>query len=231
MLCDIMSEIDPTDTPDGDASDGDAPDGETEREPSSRGKNRKGERRRGPKKATPDYLERAALFYLERYASSVANLRRVLMGKVQRSAAHHGTDPEAGAEVVEDLLRRFQRSGLLDDTAYAEGRAVTLHRAGQSLPAIRLRLRQKGVDKDTIDAALDRLHDEADSPELAAALRYARKRRIGPYRSTGRAEKRERDMAALARKGFAPDLCIRIVDTADLGDLETEAGAKPGPLG
>jgi regulatory protein len=188
-------------------------------------------RAKGPKKATPEYLERAALFYLERYASSVDNLRRVLMGKVRRSAAHHGTDPEAGAEAVEDLLRRFQHSGLLDDAGYAEARAVTLHRAGHSLPAIRLRLAQKGVERDTIDQALERLHDEADAPELAAALRYARKRRLGPYRRVARAENRERDLAALARKGFGPDLAIRIVDTDDLETLEEEAGARPGPLG
>lgn len=188
-------------------------------------------RPRGPKKATPEYLERAALFYLERYASSVGNLRRVLMTKVRRSADHHGTDPEAGAEAVEELLARFQRGGLLDDRAYAEGRAVTLHRAGHSLPAIRLRLRQKGVDRETIGAALERLHDEADAPDLAAALRHARKRRLGPYRPAGRAENRQRDMAALARKGFPPDLCQRVVDAEDLADLEDEAGIKPGPLG
>jgi regulatory protein len=188
-------------------------------------------KRRGPKKATPDYLEKAALGYLERYASSTANLRRVLMGKVTRSAQHHGTDPEAGAEAVETILRKLQDGGLLDDTAYAEGRAVTLHRMGHSLPAIRMRLRQKGVDDDTIDHALARLAEEADAPDLAAALRYARKRRIGPYRRVDRGTNRERDMAALARKGFAPDLCQRIVDAEDLADLEAEAGAKPGPLG
>ena len=188
-------------------------------------------RPKGPKKATPAYLERAALFYLERYASSTANLRRILMGKVTRSARHHGTDPEAGAEAVEDLLARFQRSGLLDDRAYAEGRAVTLHRAGHSLPAIRARLAQKGVDADAIDAALARLHEEAAAPELAAALRYVRKRRLGPYRTTGRAANRERDLAALARKGFGFDLARRVIDAEDIAALEDEADIQPGPLG
>jgi regulatory protein len=188
-------------------------------------------KRRGPKRATPEYLEKAALHYLERYASSAANLRRVLMGKVERSARAHGTDREDGARAVERIVRRFLGSGLLDDRAYAEGRAVTLHRAGHSMPAIRARLGQKGIDADTIDAALERLEDEAAKPELAAALRYARKRRLGPYRRDGRAEKRERDMAALARKGFPPDLARRIVDADDLTELEEEAGALPGPLG
>ena len=207
------------------------PHDDSARRPSQSAKRGSGSRRRGPKKATPDYLEKAALAYLERYASSTANLRRVLMGKVTRSAKHHGTDPEAGAEAVEAVLRKLQDSALLDDTTYAQGRAVTLHRMGHSLPAIRMRLRQKGVDSDTIDDALQRLGEEADEPDLAAALRHARKRRIGPYRRVGRAENRERDMAALARKGFSPGLCQRVVDTDDVTELEAEAGAKPGPLG
>ena len=42
------------------------------------------------KPVTAQYLENAALYYLQRFASSSANLRRVLMGKVERSARAHG---------------------------------------------------------------------------------------------------------------------------------------------
>lgn len=189
-------------------------------------------RRRGPRKATPEYLERAALHYLERYASSRANLRRVLLGKVERSARTHGTDRQEGARSVEVLLDRLARAGYLDDAEYARGRARTLHRAGHSAAAIRMKLRQKGVDDDTVGAALETLQDEAEAPELAAALRYARKRRLGPYRpDASREANAERDMAALARKGFSPDLCRRVIGADDLDALEQEAGARPGPLG
>jgi regulatory protein len=187
---------------------------------------------KGPKKATPDYLEKAALHYLERYASSRANLRRVLMGKVERSARFHGTDREDGARAVEQLLDRLARAGYLDDAAYARGRAVSLHRAGHGAQAIRMKLRQKGVDEDTAWAALESLEDEAEAPELAAALRYARKRRLGPYRTPEQREANaERDMAALARKGFSLDLARQVVLTDDLETLEAQAGAQPGPLG
>jgi regulatory protein len=193
---------------------------------------RRGGKRRGPKKATPEYLEKAALSYLERYASSRANLRRVLLGKVERSARWHGTDREAGARQVEALLDRLARAGYLDDDAYARGRAVTLHRAGHAQAAIRMKLLHKGIDRDTAERALQALEDEAEAPELAAALRYARKRRLGPYRPAGsRAANVERDMAALARKGFSPDLAKRVVQTDDLETLEAEAAAQPGPLG
>jgi regulatory protein len=200
--------------------------------PARGGKDDKARTSKAPKKATPDYLEKAALHYLERYASSRANLRRVLMGKVERSARFHGTDREDGAQTVEKLLDRLARAGYLDDAAYARGRAISLHRAGHGAQAIRMKLRQKGVDEDTCWAALESLEEEAEAPELAAALRYARKRRLGPYRAPDRrAANAERDMAALARKGFSLELARQVVLSDDLETLEEQAGAQPGPLG
>ena len=90
--------------------------------------NEKRRRRRGPKKATPEYLEKSALFYLERYATSEENLRRNLLRKVRRSAEAHGTDPEAGAEAVEALLARFRRSGRRLDCWHPLHRMVRLLR-------------------------------------------------------------------------------------------------------
>ena len=59
---------------------------------------------------------------------------------------------------------------------------------------------------------------------MAAALAYARRRRIGPYRTdpTLRAETRLKDLAALARRGFAPALCRRVIDAEDLEALWEE---------
>ena len=79
-------------------------------------------KRRGPRKATPKHLENAALHYLGRFASSAANLKRVLMRKVQRSARFHGTDVDEGRTTVERLVARFARAGLIDDEAYAAAR-------------------------------------------------------------------------------------------------------------
>jgi len=188
-------------------------------------------RRRGPRKATPERLEKAAWAYLERHPSATANLRRVLMRRVQRSAQWHGTDADEGAEAVEAIVAKLQRAGVLDDRAYAEARAVGLHRAGHGVRAIRARLAQKGVDRETAEAALERLADEAADPELGAAVRHARKRRLGPYRGTGRAANRERDLAALCRKGFPPGVAEKVVDAPDAGELEAEADIQPGPLG
>lgn len=178
-------------------------------------------KRKRPKKATPEYLEKSALFYLERYATSVENLRRNLLRKVRRSAEEHATDPEAGAEAVEALLARFQRSGLLDDRVYAQGRCQALLRQGLSLRGIRMRLRGKGVPAEIVDAALEELEEEHTSPDLDAAVAYARKRRIGPYRlQTARVENRERDLAALGRRGFSFGIAVKVVDAESAEALE-----------
>jgi regulatory protein len=183
-------------------------------------------RRRGPKRATAAYLERAALFYLERYASSAANLRRILLRKVARSAAAHETDPEEGAAAVEVLIARFLDSGLLDDAAYARGRVLSLHRRGASARAIRARLSAKGVAAEEVESALAALHDMEADPELAAALAFARRRRLGPFRKAEvRAQHRQRDLAALGRQGFAYGLARRVIEAEDPEALRAEAGS------
>jgi regulatory protein len=63
--------------------------------------------RRKPRKITPDSLGRIALHYLERYATSSENLRRVLIRRVRRSAEAHDTDPDEQippSDAIDDAL-------------------------------------------------------------------------------------------------------------------------------
>ena len=180
-------------------------------------------RRRGPRKATPDHLRNAALHYLERFASSEDNLRRVLMRKVWRSAHHHGTDTAEGAAAVEDIIRRFRETGLLDDAQYAEARARSLRDRGQTARSIRFKLIEKGVAAAEAEQAIGAI-DGADSSgaEREAAVRYARKRRLGPFADPERrAARREKDLAAMARAGFSYDVAQEVVD-ADPEDVADE---------
>ena len=179
---------------------------------------------RPPRRVTPEYLENSALYYLQRFATSSANLRRVLMRKVERSSAAHGTDREEGARWVDALIERYRRSGLLNDEAYAEAKAASLHRRGTSTRAIRGKLASKGVGQEQADAAIASVDAEVEGDlDLAAALAYARRRRIGPYRSRERAERRDRDLAALGRAGFSYDIARRVVDADDPETLGPEA--------
>src|SRR5579883_1558202 len=125
--------------------------------------------RKGPRLATARYLENAALHYLERFASSSANLKRVLMRKVARSARFHGTDPAEGERLVDGIIVRYLEAGLLDDRAYAAQKAASLRRRGGSRYGIRGKLVQKGVEAELIQSTLDQLDEEEGAGDLAAA--------------------------------------------------------------
>lgn len=172
---------------------------------------------------TATSLDNAALYYLGRFASSSGNLRRVLMRKVARST-QAGDDAEAaaaaGARMVDALIERYLKSGLLDDRAYAAQAAASLARRGASRYAIAGKLAQKRVEADLVAEAVATL-DEGGASELAAACALVRRRRLGPYREPGkRAEWRQKDLASLARAGFALDLARRVLKAADVEALE-----------
>lgn len=170
-----------------------------------------------PKRVTKTSLENAALHYLERFSASAESLRRVLMRRVVRAAAAHGDDPEDGAAMVEALIVRYRDTGLLDDHRFAEAKSQSLLRRGTPLRSIRQALCQKGVDADLVDTVLGDLRDEfalrGDEADLAAALAYVRRRRLGPYRPADlRAAYRDRDLASMGRAGFSWQLARRVID-------------------
>jgi regulatory protein len=174
-------------------------------------------RRRGQKAVTAELLEKAALHYLERFASSSTQLKRVLMRRVARSARAHGSDEAAGARIVDAIVERYLRSGLLNDAAYAASRAASLRRRGASRHVIRGKLAMKGVESDLVDQTLATV----EGSEIAAAAALARRRRLGPYRaSETRESHRQKDLAALARAGFSLDVARRVLAAADPDALD-----------
>lgn len=165
-----------------------------------------------PRKATARHLENSALYYLQRFATSSENLKRVLMRKVARSAYVHDTDAGEGEAFVEDLITRFQSSGLLDDAVFAKGRAETLHRRGNSGRQIRAKLRQKGVRDEAIDTALAALGDGGEA-ELTAALNYAKRRRFGPFAIKKPVpEQLQKQLASMARAGFSYNVAKKALE-------------------
>lgn len=178
---------------------------------------------REPKKATARHLENVALWYLQRFAASTESLRRVLLRRVEKSARAHDTDRTEGAAMVEAIITRFRETGLLDDRVYAEGRTRSLHRRGIPSRGVRARLMAKGVGAQDIDAALETLAEATPDPDQAAAVTYARRRRIGPWRQPeDRETHRDRDLAALARQGFDYATARRVIEAEDVESLEAD---------
>lgn len=169
---------------------------------------------RPPPKISASYLENAALHYLERFSSSRANLRRVLMRKIDRSLAHWGGEREDAAALAESVIAKLTGLGYLDDSAYAEAKVRGLRRKGTSAKMIRATLASKGVEAETSDAAMAEQEPES---ELAAAFTLARRRRLGPFRpAEKRAEFRAKDLAALGRAGFSWEVARAVVEAEDI---------------
>jgi len=171
-------------------------------------------------------IEHWALAYLGRFASSAENLRRVLLRRVRKRLSEDRDAVAAAAALIDALVARYQRTGLVDDAAYAAGRARARLRRGQSLRAIRAGLAAKGVGAGDAEAALSALRDEGGDPDLAAASAFARRRRLGPYRHApgddGDAV-RGRELAAFARAGFSRGAAEAVLNCATPQEAEALA--------
>ncbi len=168
-------------------------------------------------------LEKSALFYLERYAASRGQLRRVLLRRVKRAEMLGVDAAEAAAarDHIEALIARFLAAGILDDRRFAEAQAQSLQRRGASRRRIRERLAAKGVDRSHVEDALETIEPGGETSELAAACVLVRRRRIGPYRAAGtRAAFRQKDLATLARAGFSLEIARKVLAARDPEALE-----------
>ena len=189
----------------------------------------------GPRKRaeppTFEFVERAALVYLERYDASEGHLRRVLAQRVERALAAGTAEAADGlradcARWIDAVVARARERGLVDDRRFARALARRLARRGTSYRAAWLKLRRKGVDEALAREVLGDAPRRDD--ELLAAAALARRRGLGPYRTPGRTRegRRERELAVLARAGFGPDVAARVVDAAGPDELP-----QPGPRG
>ena len=170
-----------------------------------------------PARITLSYLENVALHYLERYASSSANLRRVLLRRIQRSTAHWGDDVEPAVAQMETIITKLTRLGYLDDARYAAAKAGWLRAKGGSTAKVRAGLAAKGLQKDLIDQAVAELVQQDGGDDLTAACILARKRRLGPYFPGDRTATRQKHLAVLGRAGFSWEVAKRVIDGEDEG--------------
>jgi len=181
--------------------------------------------RRPPKRITPARLRRMVAHYLDRYATTEAHLRRLFQRRIRRAAAHHDDDPAEGERLLEDEIRRVVRLGLVDDAQFAVDRGRRLLRRGNGPRQVRAKLRAKGVSAQCIDEAMERLTEELGDPAHHALLRYARRRRLGPFGphpdpASRPPEISKRQLGKLARAGFSYDQARRVLDAASVDELE-----------
>ena len=163
---------------------------------------------RQPRKPRPPFdeagLRETALTYVARFATSRSKLGHYLRRKVNERGWTGEREPPI-AEIVEKLVE----AGYIDDPAYALAKARYLGSRGYGERRVAVELRAAGIEEEDGAPARDLAHDGASE----AALKFARRKRIGPFAVTP-PDRRESDkaLAAMIRAGHPFDLAKRVLD-------------------
>jgi regulatory protein len=133
--------------------------------------------------------------------------------ELETDLVRRGADPQASAAVLD----RFEEVGLIDDAAFANLWVESRHR-GKALArsVLRQELRERGVDSQVIDEAIEAI-DEED--EWVRAREFARRKvRIKAGEDPRKAM--QRLARQLARKGYPAGMCFAVAREALAGALE-----------
>ena len=163
---------------------------------------------RSPRKPRPPLdatkLDELALGYVGRFATSRSKLLSYLKRKLRERGWNGDREPPLDA-----LVERLARLGYVDDRAYAVSKARSLTSRGYGERRVAQALMVAGIgEEDRGDAT-----DLAEAEAIDAALKFARRRFIGPF-ATSRADPQQRQklLAAMVRAGHRFALAKAIVD-------------------
>lgn len=165
-------------------------------------------------------LHELALFYLGKFATTRSKLGAYLNRKL-RERGWEGPEPPD----VERLVERLAASGLVDDAAYALSKSRSLTERGYGVSRVRQSLRMAGVDEEDGAEARELAEEEAAS----AALRFAKRRRIGPFSAIiPERKERERALAAMIRAGHSFELARKVVDAEPGSEIDIDELREKG---
>lgn len=119
-------------------------------------------------------------------------------------------EKEIPVNIAEELLDRFEEIQLVDDTSFAESWVRSRARSrGLARSAIRRELRDKGIDGEMAESALEQIDDESE--ETTARDLVDRKLRA-PSMAVDKDKSVRRLVGMLARKGYSASTAYRIVN-------------------
>ena len=161
--------------------------------------------------------------YVGRFATTRAKLRAYLARKIRERGWDGARQPDLAA-----LAERFAQQGYVNDAGYALAKAQALTARGYGKRRVAERLRGAGIEEQ--DSAAAREHSEKEA--VAAALRFAERRRLGPFAAAQSSDLREREKAltAMVRAGHGFGLAKAILALPpgapiDREELAESAGA------
>ena len=163
-------------------------------------------------------LDELALRYVGRFATTRSKLRDYLNRKLRERGWNGARDADAAG-----VAERLAALGYVDDAAFAVAKARSLSARGYGARRVRQRLHAAGVGEADSSGA----DEVADAERVESALRFARRRRIGPYgeRKAERSE-REKAIAAMIRAGHSFELARAIANLEPGGKFTLEELAE-----
>ena len=148
-------------------------------------------------------LNRLAIRYVERYATSRKKLARYLHRKIGEREWDDAKPP-----AVEELVEHIAALGYVDDATYAQSKAAALTRRGYGTRRVSHALYEAGIS----EADGREAYQTSESNKWAAADKFARKRRIGPYAESQQdSDKCRKQLQAFLRAGHDFDVASRFV--------------------
>lgn len=162
-------------------------------------------------------LDELALAYVSRFATTRSKLSSYLKRKIAERGWAGGRPAE-----IDAIVGRLERLGYVDDAAFALAKSRSLTGRGYGERRVAQALHAAGVGDDNGREA----REHASSEAVEAALRFAQRRRLGPFGGGGgdRAA-RERALAAMIRAGhgFGLAKAILALEPGSTVDIETLA--------
>lgn len=173
-------------------------------------------KRRTPRPLGRQKLDEIAVAYVARFATSAGKLKTYL----QRKLRERGWDDDAEPD-IDGLVAQFVAKGYVDDESFGRARTQSLLARGMGARRIDQDLRAASLGED-LRAALG--PDEEARRE--AAVTMARRRRFGPFDSSGEPSgpegqrQREKRLAAMIRAGHGFDAARHVLEAASIEELE-----------
>jgi regulatory protein len=162
-----------------------------------------------------DTLRELALRYVGRFATSRAKLLTYLNRKLKERGWEGDAPPSP-----ERLVERLSELNYVDDASYAVMKSTSLARRGYGARRVQESLRADGIAEADREEADARTEAEA----WAAADRFARRKRLGPYaQALPDPAQRDKAIAAFLRAGHSFAMARRWVDAPPGEVHESEA--------
>jgi len=160
-------------------------------------------------------LNELALRYVGRFATTRAKLRSYLARKLRERGWDGAREPDVAA-----IAERFAAQGYVDDSSYALIKAQSLTGRGYGKRRVMDALKSAGIEEEHGAGA----RDHADAEAVSAALRFARRRRVGPFAESAPRDPREKKkaLAAMIRAGHGFDLSRAILALPPGSDIDPD---------